>query len=135
MTQFRQVAKLISRDTRQKSWMTTSFERTYHQSIRIANTYHGDESKLQLKLQNIKPSQELIDWCRHGHSKRGLETWSSVHHREARQAVAMNARNRVLRVQEHCDAELIQQISERSTRASRVYARLIGQADADAIVS
>ncbi len=133
MTQFRLVAKLISRDTRQSSWMTKSFERAFHRSIRTAN-YFDDESRLQTKLQSIKPSQELIDWCRYGHLKRGLEQWSNVHHRAARKVVAMNARNRVIKVQEQCDVELIQQISEHSTRASRVYARLMGQADADAIL-
>lgn len=136
MKQFRQVAKLVSRDTRQKSWLTTSFEAEYHRCSRIADAHtDSDETTLQCTLQHLKPSQALVDWCIHGHCKRGLEQWSSTTHHALRRMAATKARDRVISIQTHCDALLIQQISERSTRTSRVFARLLGQADADALAS
>ncbi len=131
LTQLRYTAKASSRETPQKTWMTKSFRKAHNRSRQIASCYE-DESKLRIKLQNIKSSQELQDWCQYGHCKRGLERLSSQSHNEARSQAVKEARSRVVAMK-GCDALLIQETSEYLSRTSRIFARLMGQADADAV--
>jgi hypothetical protein len=131
VTQLRYAAKASSKETPQKTWMTKSFRKAYNQSRQMASCYE-DESKLRVKLQNMKTSQELQDWCQYGHCKRGLERLSSQAHNAARSQAVKEARSRVIAMK-GCDALLIRETSEYLSRTARIYARLMGQADADAV--
>ncbi len=131
MTQFRQSAKQSSRDSRLKPWMTKSFERAYSRSRRVAELCDDEnESKLLLELQNIKVTDDLVDWCQFGHRKRGLERWSSIPHNALRSHQVTAAKRQVLALN---DAILIRRTSEKFSRTARVFARLVGQADAEAV--
>lgn len=131
ISQFRHNAKLSSREARKKTWMTNAFERSYKRSTRIA-LVQEDETKLQKVLHEIMPNQELMDWSRFGHCKRGLERWSSKLHNAARSEVVTELRRTVLEMN-GCDLQLIRYESERLSRVSRIFARLMGQADAEAV--
>lgn len=131
LDQFRHSARLSSTDTSEKPWMMKSFERAYKRSKRIAEIFE-DESILHSKMCEIKVPEELTDWCRYGHLKRGLERWSSNSHNSARGYSVSKARKRITEMNAN-DIIFVRQESERNSRTSRVFARLMGQADANAI--
>ncbi len=111
--------------------MTSSFERSYKKSLRVA-LVHDDESRLYNMLQALIPNQEIVGWCRYGHCKRGLERWSSKSHNAARSRAVTALRSSIVEMN-GCDEQLMREVSEIFSGASRVFARMMGRADAEAV--
>lgn len=132
MREFRHAAKTMSRETRGTTWMIQSVEEAFNTARQIASSFPEDTLTSEA-LQHIKPREDFVDWCRYGHSRRGLERWSCKAHKDARAEAASKARKRVIEMHK-CNSDFLRRIYERFSRASKVYARLIGLADAEAVV-
>jgi hypothetical protein len=134
MQEFRHTAKIISRETRGAEWMIRSLEESCNIARQIAKSC-SDEMLMEEKTwEHLEPRQDLVDWCRYGHSRRGMERWFCKAHKEIRADTTSKARRRILEMQ-RCDDDFLRRISERFSRSSRIFARLIGEADAKAAVS
>lgn len=130
MKDFFASAKTLSRNTQRN--MVSGFEQAYETSQRMAYSQKV-KSSLRAELGNIRVDQGLLDWCRFGHSWRGLERASSVAHNEARMSVAQKARAIVLESKDAInamDADVIQNAYEQASRSSKIFARVLGEADA-----
>eukprot|EP00565_Helicotheca_tamesis_P000103 CAMPEP_0185735248 /NCGR_PEP_ID=MMETSP1171-20130828/24696_1 /TAXON_ID=374046 /ORGANISM="Helicotheca tamensis, Strain CCMP826" /LENGTH=190 /DNA_ID=CAMNT_0028405471 /DNA_START=21 /DNA_END=593 /DNA_ORIENTATION=+ len=81
----------------------------------------------------------LVQWCTHGHCRRGLEMYSNLAYFAAREQTKELARRSVVDEQNRqrelfgeTDAAMIRRLSEEATRSSRRFASMMGTADAAA---
>jgi hypothetical protein len=74
-------------------------------------------------------------WCQYGHNRRGLEKLTSQMHETTRGNVVNKNREKVVALsQSGANAEDIRLASEKYSRSSIVFARIVGLADAEAVI-
>jgi hypothetical protein len=129
MKEFFRSAMTLSKDAQRRDFMLAGVKHAYESSKYMASSQKG-KTALQKRLENIQIDQNLLDWCRFGHSWRGLERASSVAHNEARTHIAQKARSVVFDMELDMDADVIGRAYERASRSSKVFARVMGEADA-----
>jgi hypothetical protein len=129
MKEFFLSAKTLSKEAQRSNFMVTGFEQAYETSAVLSQK---GKSALQSTLEHVQVHQDLLDWCRFGHSWRGLERSSCVMHNDARTEVAKNARCVVFEMMKrgNLDARVIRRYYERASRSSKIFARIMGEADA-----
>lgn len=126
-------AKTLGKEAIRNKWMVEGYEQG-HQTARHMASSIKDEESLFRKLEEVEIDVQLIDWCKYGHSRRGLERRSSKSHDSARTDAAKRAKKVVLKlVKAKEDDETIRLAYERSSCASRIFARFMGEADALAV--
>jgi hypothetical protein len=76
--------------------------------------------------------QGLAHWCTHGHSRRGLERWGSQYHGTSRTDATDSSKSTVVNLNLSGD-ELAREAS-RLSLSSRVFARMMGEADEAAAI-
>lgn len=75
-------------------------------------------------------------WCQYGHARRGLERTASALHEQTRSNIINMIRRRVVMLsQSGASAEEIRKASEKGSRSSVIFARIIGMADARAAMT
>lgn len=108
----------------------------------------GGESAddIEMAVARLRLDKGLVPWCTHGHSRRGLERWSSKSHGNARTADAESAKAAVVAAsRRHArrssrrssgsavvaqNEDEIGRVSRSSSRTARIFARMMGEADA-----
>lgn len=131
LRQSHQEARNLCLEARQKSWMVKGFEDAFDSAQKAAASETDDESIQQL-LNTTFASTEVLDWCRYGHSWRGLERPSSTKNDKSRCDVQRLARKAVLENSES-DPNLIRSLYQRASLPAKVFARVMGEADALAV--
>lgn len=120
-------AKALSKDAQSSTFIVSAFEKAYQTSSQ-------EMVESESTFEDVVVVQELVDYCRFGHSWRGLERSSSKLYCMARSSIVNKARSVVIEMKnEGADGNVIQQAYARATYPARHFARVIG--DADAIVS
>ncbi len=129
MKEFFVSAKTLSKEAERSNFMVTGFEQAYETSAVLSQK---GKVALQATLEHVQVHQDLLDWCRFGHSWRGLERSSCVMHNDARTVVAKTAQCIVFEMMKrgNLDARVIRRYYERASRCSKIFARIMGEADA-----
>jgi len=78
-------------------------------------------------------AQGLAQWCTHGHSRRGLERWGSQLYAAFRGSNRSRSNSYIVSLQNQMSADGLRAESLNRTRASRLFARMMGEADATAV--
>jgi hypothetical protein len=126
-------AKKLGKEAVRNKWMVEGYEQA-HQTARQMASSIRDEKWLLSKLENIQVDEPLLDWCKYGHSRRGLERRSSKSNDLARSDAARKSQRAVLHLaKEEADEESIRRAYERASRSSKIFARFMGEADALAL--
>lgn len=74
-----------------------------------------------------------MQWCVYGHSRRGLERYGSILQAERRRMSEVSLVETIRNFSYSADEEVLRNIIEKQTRASRIFARMIGLADEVAV--
>jgi hypothetical protein len=129
MKEFFLSAKTLSKEAQRSNFMVTGYEQAYETSAVLSQK---GKTALPSTLEHVQVHQDLLDWCRFGHSWRGLERSSCVMHNDARTVVTKSARCVVFEMMKrgNLDARVIRRYYERASRSSKIFARIMGEADA-----
>ncbi len=129
-----QAARDLGLEALRSCWMVKGFEEMFEAAQRAAlRLADADEASIHESFQTMAVSGEVVDWCRYGHSWRGLERSSSIRNNEARSDVIKSAKRAVLENSEF-DPEAIRLAYERESLSAKIFARAMGVADAHAVV-
>ncbi len=90
-----QAARDLGLEALRSCWMVKGFEEMFEAAQRAALRL-ADEASIHESFQTMAVSGEVVDWCRYGHSWRGLERFSSIRNNEARSDVIKSAKRAVL---------------------------------------
>lgn len=130
MKEFFRSAKTLSKEAQRSNFMVTGFEQAYETSAALSRK---GKATLPMTLENIPVHQDVVDWCRFGHSWRGLERSSSVVHNELRTHMTRKSKNVVFDLMKRgiaVEPQVVRRAYERASRSSKIFARIIGEADA-----
>jgi hypothetical protein len=122
----KKTARMIARESRRFGYSTG-----------LNNTFGGDHNDVTQSKLNL--------WCKHGHSRRGLEEWSNKsNHGGSRSEAKKEAIKGVIEAQaelqqsgvpEDDQAEVLGRFTASLTESARTFARMMGAADAFAVTS
>jgi len=128
-----QTAKGIAKQVRRHSRMTIGLDEAYKRTQKIAYKLDDEESTLKV-MEKLSLDSGLMQWCAHGHSRRGLERIGSRLHAMSRSRKEAALMEMIL---DRCPSSLDDDKQEnwrhqieKITRTSRIFARMIGEADA-----
>jgi hypothetical protein len=96
-----------------------------------------DQFGLDTLLLDLRTEDRALRlWCQYGHSRRGLEKYTSrLYHQQRKCLIKTNCSQVVSLSIEGADPELIRQVAERTSRPSVILARMMGIADSTAAAS
>eukprot|EP00543_Licmophora_paradoxa_P015315 CAMPEP_0202460944 /NCGR_PEP_ID=MMETSP1360-20130828/46714_1 /ASSEMBLY_ACC=CAM_ASM_000848 /TAXON_ID=515479 /ORGANISM="Licmophora paradoxa, Strain CCMP2313" /LENGTH=246 /DNA_ID=CAMNT_0049082807 /DNA_START=21 /DNA_END=761 /DNA_ORIENTATION=- len=113
--------------------MTIGLEEAYRQSRNASNEI--EEYRMEEVIEQLSLNSGLAHWCTHGHSRRGLERWSSNSLGDSRISDAGRVKKQIVNGQNNFTAEELRQHYLRLSRCARIFARLMGRADAIAMAA
>ncbi len=121
-------AKALSKEAQSSGFMVAAFEKAYEVSKVMANTSGS--------FDDVQVEQDLVDYCRFGHCFRGLERSSSKLYNRARYSASSHARKGVIELtKQGADKYYVRGVYERATLSSKLFAHVMGEADAVACKS
>jgi len=130
--EFKLTAKLICKEVRRNTKYTAGLDAAYRRATRAAVTIDDEnDDEIEGVLKNLNLDLGLAQWCTHGHSRRGLERWGSRMHGLNRGEHAEDAKTEIVKLGDILDdMDLLRLEAEKRTRVSRIFARMMGEADA-----
>lgn len=129
MNEFFRSAKTFSKRAQGSNFMVAGFEHAFEYAKQRASSLNKTVV-FHWELENVQVEQELVDWCRFGHSWRGLERRSSFLHDEDRAREAFKAKSIILEMKDSADTEAVRRAYERASRSFKIFARMMAEADA-----
>mmetsp|Transcript_3411 Transcript_3411/g.5017 ORF Transcript_3411/g.5017 Transcript_3411/m.5017 type:complete len:348 (+) Transcript_3411:64-1107(+) len=130
--EFKLTAKLICKEVRRNTKYTAGLDAAYRRATRAAFTIEDEEKADDVEgvLEDLNLDLGLAQWCTHGHSRRGLERWGSRMHGLSRGEHAEDAKTEIVKLAYVIDdMEQLRIEAEKRTRVSRIFARMMGEAD------
>jgi hypothetical protein len=125
---FTDTARNISREVRRHPGLTSGLDEAFRKALLASK--HVDQ--VEEAMQQIPLDPGLAHWCTHGHSRRGLERWGSQYHGTSRTDATDSSKSTVVNLNLSGD-ELAREAS-RLSLSSRVFARMMGEADEAAAI-
>jgi hypothetical protein len=91
----------------------------------------GARKQLESYLSNVQEEERGLKlWCQYGHSRRGLEKFTSIFYNDMRKKDIYKLTKMVMVLKKKgAEPELIRQVSEQTSRSSVVFARMLAIAD------
>mmetsp|Transcript_35699 Transcript_35699/g.53219 ORF Transcript_35699/g.53219 Transcript_35699/m.53219 type:complete len:297 (+) Transcript_35699:247-1137(+) len=126
--EFSETAHHICKEVRRHGALTTGLDEALKRSERAAKMV--DESRVEEVITKISADPGLAQWCTHGHSRRGLERSGSRYHNSFRGVQAQDTRACALLFQSNLSREELRTEYLLRSRSARIFARLMGEADA-----
>jgi len=131
-----QTVKGIAKQIRRHPRMTIGLDEAYKRTEKIVDKLDDEESTLKV-MKRLSLDSGLLQWCAHGHSCRGLERIVSRLHSTSRSRKEASLTEMIL---DCCpssfdddEQENWRHQIEKITRTYRIFARMIGEADAVAV--
>jgi len=124
---FSDTARNICKEVRRCPSLTSGLDEALRKAVR-----NSKQTEYDGKLQLVPHDQGLTHWCTHAHSRRGLERLASSFHCKSRNAGVVLTKSSVLNLS-LCGDELAKEASRLSLH-SRIFARMMGEADAAALL-
>eukprot|EP00546_Thalassionema_frauenfeldii_P018500 CAMPEP_0178902388 /NCGR_PEP_ID=MMETSP0786-20121207/4575_1 /TAXON_ID=186022 /ORGANISM="Thalassionema frauenfeldii, Strain CCMP 1798" /LENGTH=233 /DNA_ID=CAMNT_0020573645 /DNA_START=97 /DNA_END=794 /DNA_ORIENTATION=- len=130
---FSQTAKGIAKQGRHYSRISLGLDEGYKRIQKIAENLDDEESTIKaLQTNSLDPG--IMQWCVYGHSRRGLERYGSMLQAESRRMSELSLVETIRNFPYSADEEeVLRNKIEKQTRASRIFARMIGLADEVAV--
>lgn len=138
-------ARMIAKESRRFGY-STGLDETFSMPLQVADAAANEEETTAEETTSVSSNHhhavqsKLNLWCKHGHSRRGLEESSNRSHRAARSRAKSEARNVVLNAQREMMATttgggsgvngtILSLISQRLSQNARTFAHMMGLAD------
>jgi hypothetical protein len=122
-----------STEARKHTLLLEALDKAKSYSRQVAQLL-GDQESLNKNLENMRDEDRgLRLWCQYGHSRRGLEKYTSRLCFKTKRSDRLKLLMQVTMLSRTgVEPELIRQVSERTCRSSAIFARMLGIADAQA---
>ncbi len=126
-------AMTTASEARHQPVVVAGLGQAFQLALRTASLV-GQECQLDECLQNMHEEHRGLKlWCQYGHSRRGLEKYTSRQYNDIRRKQMHKLYKRVVALSKQgADPEEIRHVAERTSRLSVIFARMMAIADANA---
>lgn len=123
-------------EARKHTMLPDAIDKAFTHSKEEAHTL-GDQGHVDEYLNLLSDEDRgLRLWCQYGHSRRGLERFTSRLYQETKRSDrAKIVRQVVILSKSGAKPDVLRRVSERTSRSSGIFARMLGIADANAAMS